>query len=271
MLVIFKTIFIFGLGMILGSFSNVLVDRTQKKKSLLGRSKCDKCGYQLSWFDNLPVLSFLWLKGRCRKCQKKINWQYPLVELFFGLIFLTVGWQSNLITGWLLDWREILEVSFLLLTSFVLGVIFIWDLKYMIIPDGLVGGGIIIGVVYYGYLYGTGNVTLLNVNNQLFSGLIGGGIVSGFFYLLYQFSHGRWIGGGDVKLGFWLGFLVGWKLIYGLLLLAYVSGSVGAIILLIGGKKKLQSKIPFGPFLVASAWVMLLWGDKWMKLIERFF
>ena len=263
-MILLKILFFFITGLIFGSFSNVLVDRSQREEKITGRSHCDFCNYKLKWHDNIPLLSFLFLKGKCRNCKKKLSWQYPIVELSMGLLFLFVGVHAGAITS-TLNFAVAINTSFLLFVGFLLLVIFIWDLKYMIIPDGLVIGGVIVTLGYLLFLSLASSCSLLDPNCFVLAGIIGGIIAGGFFWLLYFFSGGKWIGGGDVKLGFLLGMIVGWKFVYLLLLLAYVIGAAVSIVLIIRKRKKLDSKIPFGPFLVASALIVLFFGEKLLQ------
>jgi prepilin signal peptidase PulO-like enzyme (type II secretory pathway) len=271
LLVIFKIAIIFILGLILGSFANVVVDRGQKGKSLGGRSKCDKCHRQLSWYDNIPLLSYLFLRGKCRQCGEKISWHYPAVEMLFGGMFLLIAWRTGGIIGFL-DKADLINTIFYLAVGFVLLIILVWDLKYMIIPDGLVVGGLILAVIYFGYQYVISPDFLMNVDTDLTRNFLGGLIIGGFFYLMFAISQGRWIGGGDIKLGFLLGFLVGWREVYFLLMIAYILGSIPAIYLLLTKKATTKTKIPFGPFLIVAGLVMMFWGPEvigwWQKLMS---
>ena len=275
-----KIFFIFSLGLCLGSFLNVLVDRRKKEKSLLGFSECDFCKHKLFWWENIPVLSFLFLKGKCLKCRKKLSWQYPTVELSVGLLFLAVafwsgffeaGFQANTFpsnSGFvyfgIIDW---LVMIFWLISSFLLAVVFLWDLKYMEIPNGIVFGGVCLAIIFSVF-----QIFVMNEyyeawwKNPFFFGLFGASAVSLFFYLMYFFSGGKWIGGGDVKLGFWLGWLVGLPMVYPLLLVSYVLGAIVSLGLIFFGKKKMSSKVPFGPFLIVGYFLILFFGKNMIEL-----
>jgi len=275
-LLIIKVVSIFAVGLCLGSFLNVLVDRGQKGKSLLGRSKCDYCSYKLKWYDNIPVASFLFLGGKCRQCKKKLSWQYPAVELGIGLLFLFIGFQTGFISSFLtlpntfsVDTIKIIEMLFLLTTAFLFAVVFLWDLKYMIIPNEIIIIGILVAVAYSIYQYSNSACFLFNPNCYIISNLIGALAVSGFFYLMFFFSKGKWIGGGDVKLGFWIGWLAGWQLLYPMLLVAYVSGALISIGLMAFKKKKMGSQVPFGPFLILGCLSILFFGENIVKWWER--
>lgn len=258
-MILIQLVTLFCLGAIFGSFANVLVDRGQKGKSLWGRSHCDSCKKKLAWSDNIPVLSFLLLRGKCKYCRKKLSWQYPLVETGMGLLFVLIGYFGPLM--------NCMGMTFLLLVGFLLAVIFVWDLKYLIIPDQLIVTGLILTFCYYLILWMGVGVKLDFVPMTFLDSLAGAMIVSGFFAALFYISSGRWIGGGDVKIGFWLGFLVGWKMTYFLLLIAYVLGGIVAILLIINKSREMKSKIAFGPFLVVATMVVLLFGQ---RIIEWF-
>jgi len=260
---------LFLLGLCWGSFTNVLIDRGQKKKSLWGRSKCDYCNYKLKWFDNIPVFSFIFLQGICRKCKKKLSWQYPMVEFSTGLVFVLTFWMLNsggLIEIGIFDLRFFLSLFYYLIVIYFLWAILIWDFKYMIIPDFLVVIGISVTVLYKIYETLIEKSFLISFDSAILSALLGGILLSGFFGVMFWFSKGKWIGGGDVKLGFWLGLLVGLKMVYFLILLAYTSGAIVAIFLLIFSKKKMKSEIPFGPFLIISSVVIIFYQDYIVRL-----
>lgn len=265
--------FVFIIGICWGSFANVLIDRGQKGKSISGRSKCDYCHYKLKWFDNIPILSFLVLKGKCRKCKKKLSWQYPVVEFLTGILFVIVFWflQANsLFEINNFGSHGLINLIYYFSIFYLLWVILVWDIKYMIISDWLVLIGTTLTFLYkFSETILAGN--FLALNSPLLNGLLGGVVLGGFFGILYWYSKGKWIGGGDVKLGFWLGFLVGLNMIYFLILFSYTLGSFVAILLLILSKKKMKSEIPFGPFLVIGTWLIIFFKSEilniWNNLI----
>ena len=159
---------------------------------------------------------------------------------------------------------------FLLTTAFLFAVVFLWDLKYMIIPNEIIIIGILVAVAYSIYQYSNSACSLFNPNCYIISNLIGALAVSGFFYLMFFFSKGKWIGGGDVKLGFWIGWLASWQLLYPMLLVAYVSGALVSIGLMAFKKKKMSSQVPFGPFLILGCLSILFFGEnmvKWWEMI----
>lgn len=236
-------ILVFILGLIIGSFLNCLIYRLHFGGNILTeRSHCPRCKRVLGFWDLLPVLSFVFLKGRCRYCRQPIDWQYPLVELATAISF-TLVYSTN---------YKLLNTSYeLLITSFLL-VIFVYDLRYYLILDKVTAPVMVIAVL--------GNIFLLKIAwlDLLIGAVIGGGV----FFLQYVLSRGRWVGGGDIRLGILLGLILGWQKTLLALFLAYLFGAIIGIILIIGKKKTLSSQIPFGTFLALTTWLSLLWGEK---------
>lgn len=249
--------FIFILGLVIGSFLNAVIYRLDKKNSILkGRSRCPKCRKVISWHDNIPILSFVLLKGRCRRCHKEISWQYPLVEFFTGLVFLINSYilASRInFTSFSLDFFYNLIISFII--SAFLIIIFVYDFRYYLISDKVVWS--LAGVAF---LYNIFNYSLINL-------LIGAIIGVGFFLVQYLVSKGKWIGQGDIILGLAMGLILAWPKILIGIFLSYLIGSIIAIVLVVINQKKFQSRIPFGPFLATGTYLAWLFGD---YLIKRF-
>ncbi|PIZ00364.1 hypothetical protein COY62_03105 [bacterium (Candidatus Howlettbacteria) CG_4_10_14_0_8_um_filter_40_9] len=283
-------LFIFILGLLFGSFLNVVIfwlesnageDEEIKlgaknfRKHLGGRSFCPSCKHQLNSKDLIPVISWVFLKARCRFCKEKISVQYPLVELFTGLIFLTtfLYFRSEIfsaISYWLLA-VGITKLVLLLTVNCLLLIVFVYDLKHKIIPDKIIYPAIVLALSYWllaigaNYLYG--NISLASSLYPLLSAFG----VGGFFYFLATVSDGKWMGGGDIKLVFLMGLLLGFPNILPAMFIGFISGAVVGVVLIILGKKKLQSEIPFGPFLIAGTWITLFWGDKVVEWYLRAF
>jgi len=233
-------IFIFGLA--IGSFLNVVILRLNNQKSFLaGRSICPKCKEQIKWYDNIPLLSFLILRGRCRYCQKNIPLQYPLVEFTTAIIFVWQYFHFGFSSRFLLS---------LVLSSFLV-VIFVYDLKHYLILDKVVLPAMVIA--FFGNLY-----LGLGFWNLILGAIIG----SSFFALQFFISKGKWVGGGDIRLGALMGLILGWKFLLIALFLAYLIGAVFGLILIALNKKKMSSQVPFGPFLAAATFITLLYGQE---------
>jgi prepilin signal peptidase PulO-like enzyme (type II secretory pathway) len=252
-------LFVLLLGACFGSFLNCLAWRLYHNEGLWGRSKCPKCHQQIAWYDNIPLLSYLSLGGKCRHCRKTIAAQYFIMEAAVAGLFLLAFVRyfpesgidllstGNFITFnsqplWLLlrDW---------LLISF-LTVIFIMDLRWMVVADEISLPAIAVIFALNVYLG-------LSWSSLLSSAIIG----AGFFALQYAVSRGRWVGGGDIRLGALLGVALGWPLTLVALMLAYFSGALAGIILIALKKKGLKSPLPFGVFLAPATLVALWWGQ----------
>lgn len=229
-----------ALGLIMGSFLNAVVWRVSVHRSVAkGRSECPDCHHVLGVPDLVPVLSFLWLRGTCRHCRKKISWQYPLVEIMTALAFGYLFWRFGVSATWV--WAAVV-------TAFLV-CIFVLDFRYSIIPDSLSLPLIAIGAL---------SVFVFSLPWQ--DMLLGVGLGGGFFLAQWVLSRGKWIGDGDIRLGAAMGAVLGWKLLLVALLLAYITGAGAGVILLLGKKKRLDSRLPFGTFLSLATWVTLVWG-----------
>ena len=223
---------------------NCVIYRLEQGKSFLrGRSFCPNCKHQLSWQDLIPIFSFLILGGKCRYCSQKIPWQYPLVELFTGIIFLSI----------LLTNSNIYAMAYLLLVSCFFIIIFVYDLKHYIIPDKVVFPAIGVALAYDLLRF-----DLLGRSNLLASAFG----AAGFFLAIVLISRGKGMGIGDIKLAFLMGLFLGWPNIIVALFLAIFLGAIMGIGLIISGKKTLKSEVPFGPFLTIGAFSALFWGEK---------
>ncbi|MBI3585267.1 MAG: prepilin peptidase [Nitrospinae bacterium] len=233
-------IFIFTVGAAIGSFSNVCVYRLPKKLSIISpSSQCPNCGKSISPFDNIPIISFLILRGRCRYCQSPISWRYPIVELITGLIFLSLYLNFRISPQFF--------IYALLCTSLII-IAFI-DLEHKIIPDVITLPGIIIGLTLSLTIP---HITLINSIKGL---LLGGGL----FYAIAIISRGG-MGGGDIKLIAMVGSFLGWKNVLLTIFLGSLFGSIVGIVLIILKKKNRKDMVPFGPFLSLGAIVSIFYG-----------
>lgn len=237
------------LGLIIGSFINAVIYRLYSGDSIIaGRSACPDCEEQLRPRDLVPIASFVYLKGQCRYCKKKISWQYPLVEAGTALVFFLFYHKFGLGIE--------LVASLAFASAFI--VIGVFDFKHYLILDKVL---LPLGIIAIGWnLYG--DISSPLHASRLALGILSGLGLAGFFGLQYLISRGRWIGLGDVKLGFVLGNILLWPLSLCMLLLAYFSGALTGIILIAAGKKQLSSKLPFGVFLALSAIITMLWGNE---------
>lgn len=250
------------LGLCFGSFVNAVVWRihqqeTVKKKQknlsiLNGRSMCPSCKHQLSALDLIPILSWLTLGGKCRYCRKSIPWQYPVVELGLAIVFVVsyIYWPFSL------SGLGIVEFAIWLVMLIGFMVIFVYDLRWMIIPDRVILPLIILAMFF---------VVVLCIDSAslrpALDAIVGVLIASGLFYALFQLSGGKWIGGGDVKLGIVIGLIIGGALPAVLVLfIASLLGTFVSIPLLVSGSGR-KKKIPFGPFLVIATVIVFIFGQ----------
>ncbi len=243
-------VFIFGI--IFGSFFNVLIDRLPRGESpFKGRSHCDHCGRTISVADLVPILSYVRLNGKCRQCRKRLSIQYPLVEIFSGLlfaaVFLYVFTSAELDISNFYTWFYFLS---LLITASSFLVIFITDLKYHIIPDELIIG-IAISAIIYNLLEKT----------PLASLIIGSIFGFGLFLLIYLVTKGKGMGFGDVKLALVLGILLGFPAIITGIYIAFLTGGAVSLILILLRLKKFGQQIAFGPFLILGGVVSFFMSD----------
>ncbi len=259
-------IFLFGLS--LGSYANSLIWRLASDISLKGRSQCPKCRQKISFFDNIPLFSFLLLKGRCRDCKQKISWQYPLLELamgiFFVLVFLNIfNWQIlDLDLMWQalqggLIWVLLKD----LFAIFLLLIIFVFDWRYYLIPVNL----LIIFTPFFWFFNILSGITW-------WWPLISAVIVVAFFLSQYIITKRKGLGEGDIWLGGALAFLfpVYQELIIAILL-AYFIGSIIGVLFIALKKKEWQSKMPLGTFLVIGSIISLFFADIIWQAYWNFF
>ncbi|HHE76459.1 MAG TPA: prepilin peptidase [Candidatus Parcubacteria bacterium] len=253
---------IFFFGLAVGSFLNCVIYRLEAEKSFLkGRSFCPYCRRQLQWYDLIPVFSYLFLRGRCRYCGKKISIQYPLVEMSAGIVFLLIFrfYQPfsllNLISA------QALSYLFLVLIFSLLIIIFVYDLKHYIIPDKIIYPAIAVVALFNLQFVAADNFSLFSLRGLFFKSLLAGAVGAAFFFALWFFSRGRWMGFGDVKLAFLIGFFLGPFKSFIALFLAFFIGAVVGVVLIAAKRKTLKSQVPFGPFLVIGTFIALLWGE----------
>ncbi len=240
---------VFILGTLLGSFTNVVIYRIPRHESLvLPGSRCPHCGKPIQPWDNIPIVSFLILKGRCRSCGYPIAWRYPLVELAAGVLLVLVWLHITSTYG--LDSPGFVLLEFVVAAVFALMLlaIFFIDLEHRIVPNAISYPGLVLGLLLaipQGRLLG---VTLA---------ALGAG---GFFFLVALVSRGG-MGGGDVKLAAMMGAFLGWPAIAVALMLAFFLGASAGVLIIMFRRGTRKTPIPFGPALAAGAIIALLAGD----------
>jgi len=252
--------FIFWLGACLGSFANVIILRYPAGQSLIPNSACVSCHKPVAWYDNIPLISYFVLRGKCRSCQAPFSLRYVAVEYIMALLFLVTYIQYG--NSWLTV--ELLILIFGLVTaSFI-------DLDHMILPDVITLTGLSLGLLG----------AAINPERPFWDGfagfVFGGGVLWLVAYVYYVFTGREGLGGGDIKLLAWLGAILGWKSIPFIILVSSILGSVVGLTISFRnpdkGQSKMQTMIPFGPFIALAA-VMYLLGLKSVGLwyIDLFF
>jgi len=229
-------------GLAIGSFLNVVIARLPAGRSLVRpRSTCPGCSALLKWYDNIPVLSFLVLRGRCRTCGMRISWRYPIVEMVTAVVLVL----AYVALGPTADFA----VAVVLLPALIAitGI----DLQHQLIPDAITLPGILVGLL----------LNLATGRMSWVESVIGIALGGGLFFLIILVSRGG-MGGGDLKLGAMLGAFLGWKaLLFGLFVAIVLGGVIGAAFLATGVRGR-KDPIPFGPFLAAGGAMALVWGER---------
>jgi len=237
---------VFIYGLLIGSFLNVLIYRIPREENIaFPSSHCTRCNSKLKWYDNIPLISYILLRGSCRYCGQKISLQYPLIELSNGIVYLILVNHFGL--G--LD-----LVFYALIGSLLIGITMI-DLKEMIIPDSLVISILVLSIVHK-----LVNYFIYDLSPNIL-GSIGGLILAGGLFLLIVILTKGGMGGGDVTLIGALGFVLGIRLILLNILLSFVLGAIISLFLLATKIKTRKDPIPFGPFIILSFFIVLLYGD----------
>jgi leader peptidase (prepilin peptidase)/N-methyltransferase len=262
MITILAIIF-FILGIIIGSFLNVVIFRYNTHRSFGGRSGCMTCQKKLNWYELFPLFSFLFLKGRCKGCKTRISIQYPIVEFLAGVIFLGLFLKFQDVfffdtVGFTISYAYYATVFSLLL------VIAVYDLKHKIIPDML--------AIFLGALSFLGLFFFVNYNFYLHFPTIleflSGIFIALPFALMWLLSRGKWMGLGDAKLAISFGWLLGLSYALSGLVLAFWSGAiVGLVLIALSKKHGMKSEIPFAPFLVFGVMLTFFFGLQFFPTI----
>lgn len=247
----FETFFIGAtalFGLMFGSFSNVCVHRIPDGMSVVTpASHCPKCGHAIAWYDNIPIVSWLLLRGRCRHCQVPISARYPLLELLMGVSWGALAWHYG--------------VSPLLLHALVL-VSLLWvltliDLETGLLPDVLTLPGIVIGL---GFAYWLGGTSLFI--SAVIGAVAGYGLFWGVAKLFLLLTGREGMGYGDFKLLAMLGAFMGWQALPFIVFASSVVGAVVGTLFILASGRKMQAEIPFGPYLALAGVIWMIWGDE---------
>jgi leader peptidase (prepilin peptidase) / N-methyltransferase len=238
-------LFAFLFGAIVGSFLNVCIYRIPNKRSIVSPpSSCPQCGHRIRWYQNIPIVSYLFLGGRCSSCQAQISLRYPGIEALTGGLFcLTLsvfGFSLATLVYWVF-------ISSLIVVTFV-------DIDHQIIPDVISIPGIVLGFIFSFIIPW---VTWLD---SLVGILVGGGVLLSIAWIYEKLAKREGMGGGDIKLLAMLGSFMGWKAVLPIIFLASLAGTLIGVPLMFLQRGDTKFAIPFGPFLAISAIVYLFWG-----------
>jgi leader peptidase (prepilin peptidase)/N-methyltransferase len=251
----FLNVYVFVLGAVVGSFLNVCISRLPDRQSIIKpRSRCPKCENAIAWYDNLPIISFIILRAKCRHCGEPISFQYPIVEFLTAALFVLIMHNFTNITA----------IAIYMVFTCALIVITFIDIEHYIIPDEISLPGIVIGLLL-SLLPETvtdGQLVTSSVLDSLIGCIVGGGLLflTGLFSLVAFKKEG--MGGGDVKLMSMVGAFLGWKMALMTIVLGSVFGASVGITLILLRLKAREDYIPFGPYLALGAFLSMMWGDQ---------
>lgn len=242
-------------GLCIGSFLNVVIYRLPLGQSLVSPgSRCPKCGYELRWYDNVPVLSWALLAGKCRQCRTPISAQYPIVELVTALLFVLVAWLTPV--GPLL-------ISRLILVS-ILVALFGIDLEHQILPNSITLPGIAVGLMFSA-------ITPPGWQEALIGTVLGAGILYAIAAAYYAVRREEGLGMGDVKMLAMIGAFLGWKAVLVTLVLSSFSGAAIGLALIAAQRGGMKLALPFGTFLAVGALAAMLVGEPLISWYAGFF
>ncbi|ACL69358.1 prepilin peptidase [Halothermothrix orenii] len=244
-------LFVFIMGLLFGSFFNVIILRVPRKESIIWpRSHCPHCQTTLKWYELIPVLSFIFLKGKCRYCGYRISWQYPLVEVMTGLIYLLLYYHFGLTMVFLI---YIILISLLIISSVI-------DIREKIIPNVITFPGMVTGLI--------SSIILKHIG---FWNSLLGILIPGIFLFIIALIFKGGLGMGDVKLVAMIGAFTGVRWALMALFTGAFLGAITGIILIVSGVLDRKKPVPFGPFISIGGLVSILWGyEIWIYIINLY-
>jgi leader peptidase (prepilin peptidase)/N-methyltransferase len=244
-----------AMGLLIGSFLNVCIFRLPEGLSIVRPpSRCRRCGHRLAWFENIPVVSYVVLRGRCRTCGDSISWQYPLIEIVTCAVFVAAAVKFDL--SWLLLSRLVFASAMI--------VLFMIDLEHRLLPNVITLPGIVAGFLFSllaepGWL------------SSLIGMVVGGGVLLGVAWVYERVRHEQGLGMGDVKMLAMIGAFLGWQLMLLTLVFASLLGSVVGVGLIVSRRGDLKSALPFGTFLAVAAIIACFAGEPIVRWYAGFY
>jgi leader peptidase (prepilin peptidase)/N-methyltransferase len=233
-------------GLAIGSFLNVVIHRLPRRESLVSPgSRCPSCGYALGASDNVPVLSWVLLGGRCRKCRTRISVRYPVVELVTAAVFIA--------HYYVFGWTPLLAVRLVFASSLV--ALFAIDLEHHLLPDAITLPGIVVGLLASLFLPP-------GIRDALIGILAGGGVLWLIGEAYYRYAGEEGMGGGDVKMLAMIGAFLGWKLVIVTLVFSSIAGAVIGLAVIAIRRGGMKYALPYGTFLSVAALVASLYGEQ---------
>lgn len=243
--------YIFFLGAVLGSFYNVVGIRVPKKETLMGRSHCNNCDHQIGWIELIPIIGYLVIGGKCRKCKTPISIKYPFIELLTGVLFLV---------SYMILHENVIEYILVVVFISLMTIVTVSDLYYKIVPDVILMVFLPIILV----------LRILSSEMPWYEGLIGGVAAFGFLYLIALYGKKRYkqdaLGGGDIKLYFLIGIVLGYQYVFLSLVFAGVFGMLYGVI----NRKREPGYIAFVPFIYAGSLLAYFYGETILNLYNEF-
>jgi len=255
-LLLLKVFFAFLYGIVIGSFLNVLIHRLPQGKSIIKPgSHCPNCGAPIAFYDNIPLISYLILRGKCRNCKSSISYQYPLVEGITGALFVIFYLKSGL---------SLVFITETVFSALIIVLIFT-DLNHQLLPDVITIPGTIGGLLF------SLNGGLTTIGSSLIGAGLGAGIVLAIRELYFRLRGEEGMGLGDVKLMAMIGAFLGWERALLTLVIGSFLGSVVGIIIIAKEKGDLRFPLPFGSFLGIASIFSLFYGEELISFYRSFF
>ncbi len=243
------------LGFLVGGMVNAFVMRTRESLMFTTARSCAVCAEPASASEYLPIFGYFAVKGRCGRCRAIIPWQYPATELAIALLF--VIFAARALSLWGLELPEFVAANETLwlfvrdaAIASLLVIVFVFDYRASIIPDRITIPAMVLAIIFNLWL----GLPVISI-------FLGGLLLGSFFAVQFLVSNGRWVGGGDIRLGMLIGFLLGPWIGLATLLVAYVVGAIAGLVLIASGRRKLQSHVPFGTFMAAATVLAMLFGE----------